>query len=358
MSGVPAWPHAHGGPPLIGALRTTPEDFIVEELPSVAPDDGGEHDWLWVRKQGANTAWLAGELARFAGVSERDVGYAGRKDRHALTTQAFTVHLPGRASPEWSQLSIPGVTVLSQRRHSRKLKRGALRGNRFELRVRVTDGDRAALDDRVGRLQRYGVPNYFGEQRFGRDGVNVERAAALFAGQRMRRSEREMLISAARSAVFNAVLSQRVRDGSWDRGLPGEVWSLAGSRSWFGPDVDDDDLEHRRKIGDIHPSGPLWGRGELPTADAALAVERAAVAPYQTLCEGLASVGLAQDRRALRLMPEALIATWLDPETLGLAFTLPPGTYATVVVRELVAVAQPPNSPPSPPPPTQFSASS
>ena len=322
-------------------MRSTPEDFVVEELPALTPDGEGEHDWLWVRKRGANTEWLATALARFAGVSARDVGYAGRKDRHALTTQAFTVYLPGRPSPDWSQLGLPGVTVLSQQRHRRKLKRGALKGNHFQLRLRQVSGAPAAFAAVLAQVQQRGVPNYFGEQRFGRGGDNLARAEMMFSGQRMRRQERELLISAARSAVFNAVLSARVAQASWDRGLAGEVWSLEGSRSWFGPEAETPELAARLAVADIHPSGPLWGRGALPSVDAAAQLEGEAVASLKTLRDGLERVGLTQDRRALRLMPQALQAEWEDDATLCLRFSLPPGTYATVVLRELVSAHSP-----------------
>ncbi|MES0875255.1 tRNA pseudouridine(13) synthase TruD [Sinimarinibacterium thermocellulolyticum] len=328
-------PHAHGGPPLQAQLRATPEDFVVDELQDIVPDGSGEHAWLVVKKRGANTEWVAKGLARFAGVAPMDVSYAGVKDRHALTTQVFTVYLPGRASPDWSQLGLEGVEVLEHRRHRRKLKRGALRGNRFGIVLRAIRGDRAAAEARLAAIATRGVPNYFGEQRFGLGGANVERAERMFAGARVDRALRSMLLSAARSQLFNAVLAERVRRDCWDRGLPGEVWSLAGSRSWFGPEAPSAELDARLAAFDIHPSGPLWGRGELPSADEARALEQSVCAEYETLRSGLERAGLEQERRALRLIPQAMRWHWLDADALRLEFELPPGAYATVVLREL-----------------------
>ncbi|WP_370306351.1 tRNA pseudouridine(13) synthase TruD [Sinimarinibacterium flocculans] len=328
-------PYAHGGPPLRARLRVAPEDFVVDELQDITPDGEGEHAWLVVRKRGANTEWVARELARFAGVAPMDVGYAGLKDRHAVTTQAFSVYLPGRTSPDWQQLGLEGVDVVAHSRHGRKLKRGALRGNRFRITLRDAAGDRASAADVLASIVARGVPNYFGEQRFGLGGANVERAERMFGGQRVDRKLRSLLLSAARSQLFNAVLAERVRRACWDRGLAGEVWSLAGSRSWFGPEPSSAVLDARLASADIHPSGPLWGRGALPCADEARDLEEAVCAAYETLRTGLERAGLEQERRALRLMPQALRWDWPEEDALRLEFELPPGAYATVVLREV-----------------------
>jgi tRNA pseudouridine13 synthase len=329
--------HAHGRPPLQARLRSSPEDFVVEELPNVAPDGDGDHLWLEVRKRNTNTDWLAKELARFAGVNPVDVGYAGIKDRDAVTTQAFTIHLPGREAPDWAAFPHAEVSITPRGRHRRKLKRGALAGNRFRLTLREVQGDSAAAEHCLTAIRDRGVPNYYGEQRFGLGGANVARAEAMFAGQRVDRNTRSMLLSAARSHCFNAVLNARVHEGNWDQGLDGEIWCLAGSRSWFGPEAASPELQARLAAGDISPSGPLWGRGPLPTADAARMLEERVLAPFSTLKTGLEAAGMAQDRRALRLLPEQLQWSWLESHVLVLDFRLPPGAYATVLMRELVA---------------------
>jgi len=330
-------PRAYGTPPLTATLRSTPDDFRVEEILGYDADGEGEHALLWVEKREANTDWVARELARFAGVSPVNVGYAGLKDRHAVARQAFTVQLPGKADPDWSAFPHAEVKVLASTRHKRKLKRGALRGNRFVLVLRDVHGDHARTEDVLRNIAARGVPNYFGEQRFGREGGNVAQARAMFAGRRVDRDKRSILLSAARSQIFNSVLAARVERDAWDKPLEGEIWSLAGSRSWFGPEPFDDVLAARLAQGDIHPSGPLWGQGEPPTAETAGELERTVAGQYTDLAEGLAAARMEQERRPLRLLPKDLHWRWLDGETLELSFELPAGAYATVVVRELAA---------------------
>ncbi|OOG61172.1 tRNA pseudouridine(13) synthase TruD [Rhodanobacter sp. B05] len=328
-------PRACGEPPLTARLRASPEDFQVEEILGYDPDGAGEHLLLWVEKRGANTDWVARELAKFASVPPVAVGYAGLKDRHAVTRQTFSVQLAGRPDPDWSTFPHTEVTVLAATRHSRKLKRGALRGNRFVLVLREVKGDLAEAENVLQQIATRGVPNYFGEQRFGREGANVAQARAMFAGRRVDRDKRSMLLSAARSQIFNQVLAARVERACWDTPLEGEVWSLAGSRSWFGPEPLSDALAERLAHGDIHPSGPLWGQGEPPTQGDAGMLEREIGAAHGDLVAGLAAARMDQERRPLRLLPGHLRWRWLADNALELSFELPAGAYATVVVREL-----------------------
>jgi tRNA pseudouridine13 synthase len=330
-------PFAHGGPVLAARLRAAPRDFVVEEVLGYDADGDGEHVLLTVEKRGANTDWVARELARFAGVAPLAVGYAGLKDRHAVTRQAFSVQLAGRPEPDWTMFPHAEVRVLASARHRRKLKRGALAGNRFVLVLRDVQGDRALAERTLAAIAARGVPNYFGEQRFGHGGGNIERARAMFAGRRVDRTTRSMLLSAARSHLFNAALAERVQRDAWDRPLEGEVWCLAGSHSWFGPEPWTPVLARRLAAGDIHPSGALWGRGDLPSADAVAAIEQAVADAAPELAAGLVAAGMEQDRRALRLRPAGLGWRWHDDGALELEFALPPGAYATVVVRELAA---------------------
>jgi len=328
-------PFAHGGPPLAARLRARPEDFVVEEILGYSADGEGEHVLLEVEKRGHETQWVARELARYADISPVGIGFAGLKDRHAVTRQAFSLHLAGRAEPDWAAFPHEGVRILSATRHRRKLKRGALAGNRFILTLRDVQGDREAAERVLAAMSDRGVPNYFGAQRFGRGGANVERARAMFAGKRVDKRTRSMLLSAARSHLFNTVLAGRVEDGCWDTPLEGEIWSLAGSRSWFGPEPFDETLRGRLDRGDIHPSGPLWGRGETPAGGEAGARERAAAEAMPALVDGLVAAGMDQERRPLRLLPQQLGWSWEADDALALRFALPAGCYATVVAREL-----------------------
>ncbi|HEY6940236.1 tRNA pseudouridine(13) synthase TruD [Dokdonella sp.] len=333
MSG--ALPYAHGGPPATGVLRADPVDFRVDEVLGFEPSGSGEHAFLVVEKTGANTEWVARELARAAGVAPLAVGFAGLKDRHAVTRQAFTVQLAGRADPDWSAVAIEGVRVLSATRHNRKLKRGAHRGNRFRIVLRDVRGDRDAIENRIAAIAARGVPNYFGEQRFGRDGGNLALAARLFAGERMPRERRGIALSAARSELFNAVLASRVERDDWNRAVDGEVWMLDGTHAIFGPEPWSDDLARRLEAGDIHPTGPLWGRGELRSVGAVAALERAAIAPHAAIAEGLERAGLEQERRALRLRAAGLAHAWEGSDRFVVEFALGAGSFATTVLREL-----------------------
>lgn len=327
-------PYAHGGPPLIARLRATPEDFVVDEDLGFAPDGTGEHVFVRIEKRGANTDWVARELARYAGVAPDAVGYAGLKDRHAVTRQTFSVAVPVRREIDWSALAHDEFRVLDAARHGRKLKRGALRGNRFEIELRDVSGDRAAADAVLARIAQAGVPNYYGEQRFGRDDGNVERARAMFAGRRVQRHERSLLLSAARSHLFNAVLAQRVDAGDWNGGGDGDVWMLDGRNSIFGPEPYTPELAARVARRDVHPTGPLWGRGALRSSGDVAGRERAAADAERDLADGLEHAGLEQERRSLRLFAQGLEWEW-RASSLRLAFALPAGCYATTLLREI-----------------------
>ncbi len=327
------------GPAVLAArMRVALEDFFVEELPLVEPGGAGEHLLLWVEKRGMNTAFAAQQIARWAAVPEAAVGYAGLKDRHAITRQHFSVHLPGRDDPDPAALAAEGLRVLAAARHSRKLQRGALRGNAFMLRLREVMGSRAGIERRLESVRARGFPNFFGAQRFGRQGGNLDAARAMFAGRRVRREQRSILLSAARSELFNRVLARRVDDGSWEQGLAGEVWMLEGSHSVFGPDADPAPLRARARDMDIHPTGPLWGRGSLRTQDACRTLEEALLADAGDLRAGLEAAGLRQERRSLRVPVRDLRWCWPETNVLELGFRLPAGSYATSLLATLGAV--------------------
>ncbi|PIQ36358.1 MAG: tRNA pseudouridine(13) synthase TruD [Lysobacterales bacterium CG17_big_fil_post_rev_8_21_14_2_50_64_11] len=325
----------HGEAVLDARFRVEAADFQVEELPAFTPSGEGEHLLLEIEKTGMNTAFVAGLLARWAGVAPMAVSYAGMKDRHAVTRQRFSVHLPKRQAPPLDTLPSEGLRVLASDWHARKLQRGALAGNRFMLVLREVNGDRIAIEARLQQMQHDGVANYFGEQRFGHDGGNLDAARALFAGRRFGREQRSILLSAARSALFNAVLHARVQDGTWNIGVDGDVWMLAGSRSVFGPEPLNAALHERLQTHDIHPVGPLWGRGELRQGEPAAAQMRATLAGSEAIRAGLERAGLNLEYRALRLLASNMDWQWLDAATLRLSFALPPGAYATAVLYAL-----------------------
>jgi len=336
---LPDWNRTLGAPGVRGVIRARPEDFRVEELPLVDPDGEGNHLWLEVRKRGANTDWVARELASLAGVPVREIGYAGMKDRHAVTTQWFSIGVQEARDSGWDQWELPDAVILQAHRHSRKLKRGTLRGNRFRIAVRELEGDLANLEIRLERIAKQGVPNYFGAQRFGHGGRNVEQGVRwLEHGGRIPRNKKSIYLSAVRSFLFNAVLSRRVDLGNWNQLVDGEIANLDGSHSGFPCRLPDPELERRCDEFDIHPSGPLPGRGGRQPEREAAAVEDAVLQPYGALVSGLENAGLKSARRSLRLVPGSM--DWdLTGTGLLLKFDLPRGSYATVVLRELVSAA-------------------
>jgi len=335
--------HALGKPAATGRLRVAAEDFCVTEIPLVEPDGEGEHVWLWIRKRNENTPWVAGQLARFAGVHPRQVSYAGLKDRRAVTEQWFSVQLPGRDAPDWEALNSDTLTVLRHARHSRKLRRGALQGNRFSITVREIEADETDLDTRLAMIGDAGVPNYFAEQRFGRDAGNLHTAQQLFANpkRRMPRNRHSMALSAARSFLFNQVLSHRVAATTWNVPIDGDAMQLSGSHSFFIAGSIDAELMTRVHNKDIHPTGPLHGRGEPPVQGACRQLEHDVLAGHPDWCAGLEAAGLKQDRRALRLMVQELNWQKTGTADLLLEFSLPAGAYATSVLRELILAATP-----------------
>ncbi len=332
-------PHAHGAPAAVAEFRAAPEDFQVEEDLGFAPAGAGPHLLLKVRKVDANTAWVARELARHAHCRPHDVGYAGLKDRRAVAVQWFSVPLP-RTSVDFSALVSPQFTVLEAHAHNRKLPRGALAGNRFRIRLRPAGGSgaqlAAAIAPRLEAIRLRGVPNYFGPQRFGREGSNLRRLEADVAA--LHPAERGFVLSAARSVIFNAVLAERVVAGSWGELQAGDLAALDGRGSFFEVARVDDVLARRAASLEIHPTGPMWGQGEPATQAGVAALETAVAARYVRECAACAGAGMRQERRSLRLAVHELELAE-EPDALLVSFRLGKGSFATAVLRELLSAA-------------------
>ena len=324
---------AHGEPLFHAGFRAESSHFRVTEELGFVPSGEGEHDYLYIEKVDANTDWVARQLARAAGVRPVDVGYAGRKDRHAVTRQWFSVRTVGKVV-DWSALDIEGVAVLEATRHDRKLRRGAHRANRFCIvLVDVTPVRFATLVGRADRIRECGVPNYFGPQRFGRDNLGLARS--LFAGRRLRRDQRNLALSAARAGLFNAILDARVRSGSWDRLVDGELANLDGTGSVFPVGEIDEALEQRVRRHDVHPTASLWGSvASRRVTGQAESLEAAAVERLEQLRRGLESAGLDTGQRPCRVVPRQF-AVHVRPGEMTLSFALPSGAFATSVLREL-----------------------
>jgi len=328
--------YAYGKPDATATLKADPSDFDVTEQIAYPLSGEGEHLWCWVEKVGQNTDWVAKQMAKWAGIAPREVGVAGKKDRQAITRQWMSCHLPGQPDPDIKTLDVAGVQILKTVRHHRKLQTGGLSGNRFQLTLRDVAADTAALETRLKNIAIQGVPNYFGEQRFGRDFQNLPKATALFQNQikSPKRHQKSLYISAARSWIFNEILSQRVQQATWNRAIAGDVFQLEASQKWF---VDDgsENLAQRVLDGDLHPTGALTGRGDLPSSDNAFEIELSVLQKHPLWQAGLEKLGLKQERRALRVLPKNMNWAWLDSETLSVEFDLPAGSYATMEIREL-----------------------
>ena len=340
-------PRAHGAALGQATFKLVPGDFCVEERLGFAADGGAGHVLLLVEKVGLDTHALVPLVARLAGCAPRDVGFGGRKDRHARTRQWLTVPARGRPAAAWpgegdERADGSGFRVLAAEPHSRKLKRGALKGNRFEIVLREVGAEPGAFDARLAVIAARGVPNYFGPQRFGREQSNLVRVAEFAAGGEPPRDHRlrGFVYSAARSLLFNAVLAERVRRSAWDTLLDGEFVNLNGSRSYFVAGAIDEVLLARLRDGDVHPTGPLVGTGEGPAA-AAGELEAAVLGAYPALGTRLREAGLEAARRALRVLPRDLAATWHGRDV-ALGFSLVAGAYATTVLAELVTLGEAP----------------
>ncbi len=334
---LPHWPRFLGPPAASGELRTCLEDFRVDEIPQHNPSGQGDHLWVQLTKRGANTDWIAGRLALAAGCAARDVGYAGLKDRHAETTQWFSIPVTVAQEAPWQEWQIPDATIIQAVRHQKKLKRGVLTGNRFSIVVRRLRGDRDELAVRLEQIRSRGLPNYFGPQRFGHAGDNVWKGARwLKEGGRLPRSKQSIYLSAVRSFMFNLVLAQRVQQGNWDQLLDGDVVMLDGTHSVFHCDSSDVQQVQRCKDFDLHPTGPLPGNAGFAPQGAVADLETALLEPYGELIERLCKARLDADRRSLRLRVESMHWQLLEDQ-LQLDFVLPPGSYATTVIDELIS---------------------
>lgn len=304
-------------------IRSQPADFDVCEVLGFELSGDGEHDYLFIEKTSANTEWVSRQLATHANVPAKDVGFAGLKDRHAVTRQWFSV--PRWNAPDWESLAVDGVRLLEQRRHKRKLRRGAHKKNRFRIVLRGTTPDARLLQDRLQVMSTAGVPNYFGEQRFGRAGANVQLADQWAEGRRLPRHKRNFAISAARAYLFNEQLDDRVRNGSWNRLVAGDLANLDGSGSVFAVAEPDAELLQRCRELDIHPTGALIGDGSIAPE---------ACVGHGNWLDALTRARVAPASRSLRMRVADL--QWsISADSVSLQFTLSRGAFATSVLREL-----------------------
>ena len=335
-------------------LKSHADDFVVEENIPVEFSGDGEHCWLYIKKRGCNTDWIAQQLAQYCNVKKMAVAYAGLKDRHAVTSQWFSVQLPGKPTPDWQEFESsfisPGsdesVQVLHSFRHNRKLQRGALKSNTFKIILReLSDSSESmfeSLKQRCAEIAHYGVPNYFGAQRFGRNYNNLEQAEKLFARPRYKvaKHKRSLYLSAARSWLFNHILSDRIKRDVWNRRLPGDVFMLNGKSACFKDDANIvDELNQRLSLNEINPTAILWGEGDVMVTSQAAELEAAVIDRFPVFRDGLVAARLQAQRRSCRLIPEQLGCSQLGKDFV-VSFTLPAGSYATMVLAEIFSEIQ------------------
>lgn len=334
------WAYAFGLPTVQGVIKASEDDFIVIEQLGFEPSQQGEHLYLFVEKRGLNTEQVLLELAKAFAIPKKMVSYSGLKDKQALTQQWFSVHLPG-VYPEGSdKLAGEGWRVLRAERHHKKLHIGTHKANHFTITARNVSG-METLPERIAVVQKRGVPNYFGEQRFGHVRQNLVQGWRFLQGEKKVKDPflKGVYYSALRSYIFNSVLSARIEAGCWDTPLAGDVMMLQGTHSFFVESELNETLCKRIADWDISPSGPLFGKGKLrEQTEAARLLD--AVLQETTLAEvgdKLQAARVELLYRPYRLAAEDLQYTQLDRQTAQLQFRLPKGAFATSVLREIFA---------------------
>jgi tRNA pseudouridine13 synthase len=335
------WPTAYPKLDVSAEFRSQNEDFLVSEITNRKLHESGPHLYLKIEKRGTNTQWLARQLANHAKIDLKDVGYAGLKDRHAITRQWFSLPIKN-TEPDLTHLfDKDEFSLLSKGYYGVKLKRGALGGNEFRIVLRNVQGDKPKINQRLELIRNQGVPNYFGEQRFGRNFDNIQQAKQLFeSGKRPRnRQKASMYMSAARSYLFNNMLAQRIKSQCWDLPMNGEVFGFAGSLRGFTQENTSEERA-RLRAQRIHPSCALWGKGESLSQYELQELEQQQAQLYPELAAGLEKQGMKQERRATRMLLPDLFWHWVDDTTLVLRFNLASGYFATSVLRELGEIKQ------------------
>ena len=332
MSLATLWPN-----PIRAKWKVKPEDFQVEEISNLSeqPNDKGEHVLLHIEKVGQNTQWVARQIARFCGVRDMDIGLYGLKDRHSVSRQWFSIYLGKRTEPDWSKWSLEGTRLLTVGRTEKKLRRGEHKGNRFDILLTELTGDVVGLDSKLESIRDNGFPNYFGAQRFGIENGNLEKAEGwLKHGVKPRhKSQKGMILSAARSFLFNKILSERVRQSNWSSIIAGDepLQNMPISSA--------DEIEEAEGIQQLVPSGPLLGGREFLLEEAG-SIESEAVEGYESWMDGLHREGVRTARRPLKVFTENMSWT-LSGDKLRITFDLPVGAFASVLLEQCFELTNP-----------------
>jgi len=324
-----------------GVIRTNPEDFKVTEINDIELSGAGEHLWLYIQKKGCNTDWVANQLSNVCQVPRRQVGYAGLKDRHAVTQQWFSVQLSKVTDIKKIESALPDeVTILKSNKHSRKIKTGQLEANQFEIVVRDIKGDKEQIENNINKVIKNGVPNYFGPQRFGHDMGNIQKAQDWFSGTYKAKTKnlKSLLISTSRSHIFNTIVAQRIKNNTWYTPIQGDILQLNKSHSWFhSSDATPVEITKRLNEFDVHLTAAMYGEDDVQSRDECEILETNIASKFPIYQTGFEKYRLKQDRRAMRICPIDLTYEWID-EYLKLTFQLTPGAYATGILREIIGI--------------------
>ena len=322
-----------------GQIRLQAKDFKVTELLDIELSNQGEHLWLYLEKIDSNTNWVAKQLSNVCQVPQKNIGFAGQKDRHAITKQWFSIQLPKITDVDKIQKALPEeISILKSGIHHRKLKIGQLDGNKFCIRIKNIKGDKQQIEKNIDLVKSHGVPNYFGEQRFGHDMGNIQKAGDWFTGNYKvkTRNLKSLLISTARSHIFNLIIAKRIEHGIWDKSITGDILQLNNSKSWFPEtDASSDEISQRLNEFDIHLTAAMWGEQSTQAKADCASLETEIANQFPKYKIGFEKFRLKQDRRAMRIVANNLQYNWLDND-LELSFELSSGSYATSIIREIL----------------------
>ncbi len=340
--------YALGRPPHSAKIKQRYDDFIVAETLGFEPSGSGEHVMLLIEKSGQSTREAVQMISRILAINEQEVGYSGMKDRQAQTRQWFSARVARLSERASERFGEAGLKIMRMGRNHRKLRIGAHKSNEFRLVLREFSGCARDIECRLHILEKHGVPNYFGSQRFGRELKNLSEAMAMLRqseGQarihNKKRKTRSMLYSALRAYVFNQLLSRRVSNDNWSKYIEGDVLNLNQTKAFFTVAASSwgRKLSDRLEYLDIHLTGVLPGKPDTKnryvTCGKAADIEKAVCKEYSEIVDRLTRLNVKEGRRPLRFKIEQLDWHWLDSKTLELSFSLPTGAYATSLLREL-----------------------
>lgn len=331
--------YLYGQPQQEGFLKTEFTDFIVKEDLGYELANEGEFVAVKVRKTNVNTLFVGEKLAKFVGISAKQMSYAGLKDRHAVSEQWFCLHLPGKPTPDFTLFELEGVEILEITRHNRKIRVGALKGNHFELVIRGIQ-ETQEIEQRLKKIKTIGFPNYFTEQRFGRDGYNLTQAQRWASGEiKVKdRKKRSFYLSAARSDIFNQVVSDRIQKNLISQVVSEDLLQLSGSNSFFqATDEQLGILQQRLTNYDILLTAPLVGEDSLN--ENIPCIEKQVVIQYTSLLSLMNKVKMKSARRTMLCKPQHFNWQFIN-DGLKLTFFLQAGSYATALARELALIKE------------------